>query len=209
MNAGGPPTEHVMATTQRDKPLTAFGTMPMTAHELAARPKEERRGELIRGVFCPTMPTGPLHALVLVKLSRLLGNAVDAAGIGFVLVGDPGVHLASNPDTVRAPDLAFYEKGRMPPLADFRGFLQVVPDLVVEVVSPDDTPREVDAKAQMWLYNGVRLVWVVWPAARMVEVYRPGEDAATLREDDTLTGETIAPSFSCVVEDIFADIPVE
>ena len=196
-----------MATTQRDKPLTALGTAPMTATELAALPDDERRGELIRGVFCPAMPTGSLHAFVLMRLGRLLGNAIDAAGIGFVLVGDPGVHLASDPDTVRAPDLAVYLKERMPSLANFRGFLQVVPDLVVEVVSPDDTAREVDAKAQMWLYNGVRLVWVVWRSARTVDVYRRNQDTETLQESDTLTGESIAPQFTCAVADIFADMP--
>ena len=90
-----------------------------------------------------------------------------------------------------------------------RDFLRAVPELVAEVVSPSQTSNEVYDKAQMWLYNGVSIVWVVWPETRMVDVYRQGEVTVTLREGDTLTADDVVPSFSCAVDDIFADIPTE
>ena len=83
------------------------------------------------------------------------------------------------------------------------GYAEVVPDLVVEVVSPNDTQREVAAKARMWLRYDVRLVWVVLPQTRSVDVYRPGHAAVTLTEQDTLDGQDVLPGFTCAVSAVF------
>ena len=191
-----------MATTTQTQ-LTPAGTVPMTADELYHLGKEERRGELIRGVFCPDMPNNPNHAEVLLALGALLYDFVKTNESGKVLAGDPGVHLERDPDTVRAPDVAFYAAGRVPSLQGFRGFLDVIPDLVVEVVSPSQTANEAHDKAHMWLYNGVRLVWNVWPDTRTIEVFSPDNPPVILHETDTLTGQDVLPQFTAPVSAIF------
>ena len=83
------------------------------------------------------------------------------------------------------------------------GYSETVPDLVVEVVSPSDGLREVNDKALMWLSYGVRLVWVVDPDTRSVDVYRASRVASTLTESDTLDGLDTLPGFTCTVGDVF------
>ncbi len=83
------------------------------------------------------------------------------------------------------------------------GYAEVPPDLVVEIVSPGDTRREVRGKARMWLSYGVALVWVVQPDTRTVDVYEPARAAVTLTERDTLDGLETLPGFTCVISDIF------
>jgi Uma2 family endonuclease len=79
----------------------------------------------------------------------------------------------------------------------------LVPDLVVEVVSPGDTQREVREKVEDWLRAGVRLVWVIFPATRTATAYRSLEDVIQLSEDDSLDGEEVVPGFNCRVGDLF------
>ena len=79
----------------------------------------------------------------------------------------------------------------------------MVPDLLAEVVSPNDTAREVREKAEMWLGFGVRLVWVVDPDTRTVAVHRRGHPITTLTEQEALEGFDILPGFTCSVSDIF------
>ena len=74
---------------------------------------------------------------------------------------------------------------------------------MVEIVSPSDSRRKVHDKARMWLSHGVRLVWVVYPETRTVDVHRADRDAATLGEDDSLDGMDVLPGFSCAVKAVF------
>ena len=82
-------------------------------------------------------------------------------------------------------------------------FSQVAPDLVVEVSSPNDSHREINDKAMMWLRHGVRLVWLVHPATRTVEVHYGVARGPTLVDGDTLDGGDVLPGFTCAVSDIF------
>ena len=190
-----------MATTRAGQ--TTAGVRPMTADELFQLPKDEARGELIQGVFYPAMPAGGRHGKIEARLAWLLGNVVQPSGLGTVMTGDPGIVLERGPDTVRAPDVAYFTPERLPPDADDTGFLDVVPDLLVEVVSPDDRATEVRKKAEMWTSFGARLVWVVWPETMAIDVYRPEESVVTLGAEDTLTGQDVLPEFSCPVREIF------
>ena len=83
------------------------------------------------------------------------------------------------------------------------GYAEVAPDLVVEIASPSDSPREAHDKAWMWLSYGVRLVWVVQPDTRTVDVYRPGRAMVTLDEGDTLDGEGVLLGFTCAGREVF------
>ena len=84
-----------------------------------------------------------------------------------------------------------------------RGYADVIPDLVLEVVSPNDRQRNIDAKTQMWLDAGVRLVLVAYPETR--EVYAHHDDGSVVRYGvgDTVVGDPVLPGFTCSVDDIF------
>ncbi len=161
------------------------------------------RGELIRGVLSETMPAGEMHGKVVMRLGRLLGNFIEPRQIGTLTGSDAGVLLETDPDTVREPDIAYFSVERLPLDAANPGFSQVAPDLVVEVSSPSDSHREINDKAMMWLRHGVRLVWVMHPATRTVEVHHREARGPTLVDGDTLDGGDVLPGFTCAVRDIF------
>ena len=190
-----------MATTRSGQ--TTAGVRPMTADELFQLPKDEARGELIQGVFYPAMPTGGRHGEIEALLAWRLLNVVQPSGRGRVMTGDPGIVLERGPDTVRAPDVAYFSAERLPPETDITRFLDAVPDLAVEIVSPSNRPSEIREKAEMWTSFGARLVWVVWPETMAVDVYRPEEPVVTLGAEDTLTGQDVLPEFSCIVREVF------
>ena len=190
-----------MATTQQA--LTPLGTKPITVDELLEMDAKGKRGELIRGVFCPIMSAGEEHGAVVVNLVLLLGAVIKPNRLGRLLASDSGVRVETNPDTVREPDIAFISSERRLPGSVVRGYTEIPPDLVVEVVSPSDSMREVNDKARMWIDVGVHVVWVLWPETKMIEIHRPDEPVVTLRENDTLTGLDVLPQFTCPVKDIF------
>jgi len=123
--------------------------------------------------------------------------------IGKLFFAETGFLLSRDPDTVRAPDIAFIHKDHLPPDLPEDAFWPGAPDLAVEVVSPSDTSREVDEKAKAWLAAGAQLVWVVNPIGRFVSVYRRGQAALTLTEAEDISGEDLLPGFHCRIADIF------
>ena len=177
----------------------------MTANDLLRLSSRGVRGELIRGVLCETMPTGYAHGKIVVNLVLLLGNFVTPRKLGSLTASDSGVWLERDPDTVREPDIAFFSAEKIPLGAMDSGYVEAVPDLVVEVASPSDSPRDLYDKARMWLSYGTRLVWVVRPDALAVDVYRPGRTASTLVAEDTLDGLDALPGFTCPVRSVFDD----
>ena len=176
----------------------------MTADDLLRLHAEGIDGELIRGVFCEIMPPGYRHEEIIIAIGALLRTFVRPHRLGRVS-GGSGVWLERDLDTVRAPDVAFHSVDRMPYGVDTPGYTEVVPDLVVEVVSPNDHSHAVNDKAEMWLRRGVRLVWVVWPDRGSVQVYHPTEPVVELGEDATLDGGDVLPGFSAAVADFFAE----
>ena len=182
---------------------SSVDTRAMTAGDLLRLHGEGVRGELIRGELCETMPTGQEHGEIAANLTILLGMFVKPRKLGRLTTSDSGVWLERDPDTVREPDVAYFSAEKMPPGERVRGYAEVVPDLAVEIMSPADSLRAVNDKALMWLSYGVRLVWVVRPDARAVDVYRPGRVARTLTDVDTLDGLDALPGFRCAVGDVF------
>ena len=188
-----------MATTMTKPPTTKL----LTATDLLRLAGKGVRGELIRGVFHETMIMGQRHGKIVMKLGFLLNSLIIPRKLGTLTGADAGIWLERDPDTVRAPDIAYFSAATMPPAAVPDGYAEVPPDLVVEVVSPNDTRREVAAKARMWLRYDVRLVWVVLPQTRSVDVYRPGHAVVTLTDQDTLDGLDVLPGFTCAVSTVF------
>ena len=175
----------------------------LTAEDLLRLDVEGVRGELIRGVLCKTMPTGQEHGEIVVTLSAVLWNFVNPRRLGRLTASDSGVWLERDPDTVREPDIAFFSTTKAPLGTRVTGYSEVVPDLVVEVASPSESRRGVHDKAHMWLGHGVRVVWVVHPEARTIDVYRPDHAVATLAEKDVLDGLDVLPDFTCDVSLVF------
>jgi Uma2 family endonuclease len=139
------------------------------------------------------------------KLQRLLGNFSEANQSGWVLSEGEGYQcFANDPNRVRRPDVSFIRRGRLSlEQALTEGYNSVVPDLIVEVLSPNDLIYKVHKKVQQWLQAGVRLAWVVNPETRTVEVHRLQGAGTILREEGFLEGEDVLPGFRCAVRELF------
>ncbi len=183
---------------------TAAKPKLLTADDLLRLHSEGVKGELIMGVLHKKVSNGLEHGEIAMNWGILLGSFVKPRRLGRVFRSDTGVQLEHDPDTVREPDVAFISAERMPLDVRERRYAQVVPDLVVEIISPNDRPLPVFDKAQMWLRHGARLVWITDPEARTITALPQSGPARTYTEDDTLDGGDVLPGFTCAVQDIFA-----
>ena len=187
----------MVATLRKPKP-------PLTAADLLRMDAEGKRGELVRGVFCETMPPGKLHGIIAATLVSFLNVFVRPRRLGIVATSEMGVWVERDPDTVRAPDIAFFSAEQDPPGAEIpAGYSRNVPALAVEVASPSDSRPALHDKALMWLTAGARMAWNVHLDTRTVDVYRPNLAAITLGEGDVLSGHDVIPGFSCQAAEIF------
>jgi Uma2 family endonuclease len=125
----------------------------------------------------------------------------DAHQMGRVFAAETGFKLFSNPDTVRAPDVAFVSAALVPASAP-DGYLPRAPDLAVEVLSPRDKPDRVRAKVADWLAAGAAIVWVVDPRKRTARVYRADGTESSIDSEGELLGESVLPGFFCALRDI-------
>ncbi|MBC7896481.1 MAG: Uma2 family endonuclease [Cytophagaceae bacterium] len=178
-------------------------TGSMTAEELLHLNLPNRRTELVRGRLIVREPAGYRHGDVAMRLGVLIGTYVYQHKLGRVFAAETGFTLERNPDTVRAPDVAFIRTERLlhpPP----RGFAEIAPDLAAEVLSPDDRPGEVLAKVADWLKAGTPLVWVVDPIREHARVYRADGSEALVSPGESLDGEDVLSGFACLVDDVLA-----
>jgi Uma2 family endonuclease len=143
------------------------------------------------------------------RILNLLLTFSDAHHLGWVSSeGTSFQCFPAAPERVRKADVSFIRLERLTlAQATAEGHLPIAPDLAVEVLSPDDLAYEVDAKVQDYLSAGVRLVWVVNPQARTIEVHRLRGAGVILRENDELNGEDVLPGFTCRVGDLFRPPP--
>lgn len=107
------------------------------------------------------------------------------------------------PKKVRKPDVTYIRKERLPEGLTSEGYEYLPPDLAVEVVSPNDSYYEVEAKVIEYLDAGVSLIWIVDPESRTVRIHRRDGSVAWLRQRDELSGEDVVPGFRCPVSAIF------
>jgi len=173
----------------------------MTAEELLHVHLPNQRSELVRGVLRVREPAGSMHGRVVMNLGGEPRAYAKAKVAGTVFAAETGFKLFTDPDTVRAPDVAFVAKGREPP-PGATGFADLAPDLAVEVLSPGDRPGEILAKVADWLSAGTRLVWVVDPLRRVARVYRQDGSETIVPADRALEGEDVLPGFACPLETI-------
>jgi Uma2 family endonuclease len=123
---------------------------------------------------------------------------------GRVFPADDGYQcFLHDPGLVRRPDVSFIRRGRLPGEVLPKGWGKIPPDLVVEVVSPNDSADELDEKLDDYQKAGVPLVWVVNPKSHNVMVYRGDGSVSRLRASGELSGEDVLPGFRCPVREIF------
>ncbi len=175
----------------------------LTAEDLWEMPDNGLRRELVKGELIERPPAGCEHGAIAGDLHGTLWNYVRTHRLGRVFAAETGFRIGRNPDTVRAPDTAFVSNERLPASLPEK-YLELAPDLAVEVVSPSDTAHEVGDKVADWLAAGTRLVWGVYPRSRTVHVYRPNAPFRRLTVADALDGEDVVPGFSCPVSNLFA-----
>jgi Uma2 family endonuclease len=177
-------------------------TRLITAEELEKFPQDDCRYELVEGRLIRMSPVGYRHGKIVLQFAALLVRYLQGRNVG-TAVTEVGFKLASNPDTVRAPDIAVIRQERIPSV-DPRGFWQGPPDLAVEVLSPEDRPSDCLAKVDEYLLSGVPLVLVVDPDMKTVTAYRRSAAPITLHSGaDLLDLDEIIPGFRCTLRDIF------
>lgn len=162
----------------------------------------DKRFELIDGEVVEKVPTEE-HSLVTGNLYTGLRVFVKAGNLGRV-VFEARFRVPSDDHNARLPDIAFTRADRLLPVVT-KGAVPLMPDLCVEVKSPYDSLPELRRKAAYYLANGAQLVWLVYPAKRMIEVYRADGSIDILLEHDgdILSGEDVLPGFSMPLSAIF------
>ena len=158
---------------------------------------------MVKGKVYEMAPAGGRHGYTSNRTAVRLTVHIDLAGLGHVFTAETGFILRRDPDTVRAPDVSFVSRDRLSADEIPDGFIELVPDLVVEVVSPHDRRSEIREKVEEWLRAGVRLVWVIYPVTRSADVYRSLDDVSHLSEDDVLDGQDVVPGFACRLGELF------
>ena len=148
-------------------------------------------------------PAGGRHGQIAHRLAQSLGNYVEPNGLGTVFAAETGFVLSRNPDTVRAPDVAFVRQDRMAALDDISGFVPLAPDLVAEVITPGDRFSEVEEKTWFWIQSGVRAVLVVDPANRLVRICRPPREIVLLDVSTELAVDDVVPGWRLNVAELF------
>jgi len=176
----------------------------VTADVLLRMPDDGFRYELVQGELRRMSPAGFHHGRLIMNIATPLDQHVRTQKLGTVCAAETGFLLATEPDTVRAADVAFIRQERIEPEAEPEGYWPGAPDLAVEVVSPNDLYTEVDEKVTDWLDAGTRMVVVVNPRKRTVTVYRSLHQIEVLREQDVLDGSDIVRGWSLPVAAIFA-----
>ena len=160
--------------------------------------------ELIDGRVVFVDPATAAQGLLATAVASELGQYVRPRKHGRVLLGGVGIVTRRYPDTVRAADVAFISHACLPQLQ--RSYLEVAPELVVEIMSPSDRWQDIRSKLDDYFSIGVERVWIVEPERRTVLVYRSSTDLREFGEDDVLKGEGVLEGFELPVAELFAEL---
>ncbi len=174
-----------------------------TAEQLFQAPDIGNRLELVRGVLIVMSPAGSEHGWIASRILIRLGTHVEANDLGKTFAAETGFLIEVNPDTVRAPDAAFVSHERLGTAPPSSSYLQVAPDLVVEVVSPNDTSTDVEAKVEHWLEAGSSIVLVADPKNQTLRVYRSKAQIEVLHSGEELSRGDVCGGWKISVDEIF------
>jgi Uma2 family endonuclease len=195
-----------MASPSASLALESRGRL-FTAADLAVMPTHLPSGdvdfELDKGRFRLMVPPGQVHSEIQNFLSAALFNQGRQPGHGRAFT-EVGIVLSRFPDTVVGADAAFVTSARCPVRRSPEGYLETIPDLVIEIRTRNDSIPEMQAKASVYLDAGVRVVWIVDPMTKTVAAHRPGSDPQVRNEADTLRIDEVIPGFRLSVAEIFS-----
>ena len=163
--------------------------------------------ELIEGELVKTMSTGFIYGIIAQRIGRFVGNFADEHNLGEVAAAETGFILGE--ETYRGADGAFISNENLGKYGYPQGFFPTAPDIAIEVVSPSNTSEEMMQKVNLYLQNGSRIVWIIYPQTKVITVYRQNNVVSLLRETDTLDGEDVLPNFRLPVATLFANLPRE
>ena len=174
----------------------------LTAEEffLLPDPGDGSQQELVYGEIITMPPLGGLHGVCCLKAGRRIGNFVEDGPGGTVTCNDTGFITERDPDSVRGPDISYWSKERLKEV--LIGYIEISPDMLVEVLSPSNTSKQIRAKLKEYFAKGVRLIWVIAPEDRTLTIYRTSDEGRVLHETATVTGEDVLPGFECRVSDL-------
>ncbi|HLZ44467.1 MAG TPA: Uma2 family endonuclease [Gemmatimonadales bacterium] len=172
-----------------------------TAGDLLGFREPGKTAELVRGKLIVREPPSTSHGVIAGRLFFQVMEYARKHDLGAVIPQDTGFKIEHDPDTVRAPDVAFVTRERLTQIPD-TGYAALAPDWIAEILSPNDRPGEVLDKIGQWLSAGVRLVWVIDPQRRHARIYRSDGSIALVGPDDELDGEDVFPGLRCPLRDI-------
>jgi Uma2 family endonuclease len=179
----------------------------MTAEEFLEwgnRPENAGRWcELERGEVVDVPPPKHPHGIYCWLATKILTEYIVRRGAGYMCTNDTGIIVQRRPDTVRGADAILFLQTKSREQIS-TGYIEDVPNLVVEVLSPHDRPGKTNRRIEQYLRRGIPLVWLIDPEERIVTVYRPNEFHKVLDETEELAGNGVLPDFSCRVADLFA-----
>lgn len=176
----------------------------MTAQELLAYRHEPYQQELIDGILYEMEPPGAEHGAVAAEIAFDLMRHVKESRLGVVFSSEVGFRLATDPDTVRAPDVAFLTRERAAEMGTPKGYFPGPPDLAIEVVSQHDRLSKVKRKALEWLAARARVAIVVDPPSRTATVFLGSDDIRVLHADERVDIGGVIPGWTPLVGDFFA-----
>jgi Uma2 family endonuclease len=187
--------------------MATVETRLMTAEEFyewVHRPENrDRCWELERGEIVEMSRPGKRHGMICGNVTRILGNHAVQRKKGYVCSNDTGVVVERKPDTVRGPDVLFFDDASQVEQVEEK-YGETPPLLAVEVLSPNDTTGKVMRRVREQKRFGTRLIWVLDPDAQNVIVCQPGQEDKIVEADEDLTGEDVLPEFRCRVAEFFA-----
>ncbi len=196
-----------MTALATQPPATAIGPRLLTAADLAVLPSQLPSGpvrwELDNGRLVVMAPAGYIHGAVELNLAAQLKVQGEHRGLGRAASGEVSVMLRRNPDRVVGADAAFITSASLPLRFSREGYLETMPELIVEVRSPNDTQPEIDRKVNEYLHAGVRVILVPDPERQVVTAYRNGQPQQVFAVTDTLTVPDVIPGFAMPVRDVF------
>lgn len=166
-----------------------------TIEDMHDLPDDGCRYELSRGMLIAEPQPGGRHGLVVSRFAYVLMKYAERTGDGVVLTGDSGFVLAQNPDTLRAPDIAWVRLSRYAALTNDLGFLPLQPDLAVEVLSPSNRLGALRRKLRDYFEAGTRRVWFADPGKRTLTVHKVGAPPETLTASMTIVDPELLPGF--------------
>jgi Uma2 family endonuclease len=181
----------------------ALGERPLLTGEDLFKMGDIGRTELVKGEIVYMAPTGYAHGYTECAVGKVLSAFAERHHLGRVMVGEVGIYTARDPDTVRGADVVFISHERMAQVKS-PSYLDMAPDLIVEILSPEDRWGDLMEKLEEYFAIGVRAVWVADPKTQAVYVYRSLTDVQRFTAADELPGGDVLPGFSVPVKELFA-----